>query len=80
MKKVLSSIWNVAFAVAVAVALSFGAAEALSGTTQQHLSEEGICTYPDYCETDEFCEWLCDFRGHLTGECIMSKNCCLCVD
>jgi len=78
MKKILRTICNIAFAVAIAVALSFGAAEALSGTA--HRSLASVCTYPDYCDTNEFCEDLCIERDHFWGWCIMSKNCCSCVD
>ena len=78
MKNVLLIIRNGAFAVAITVALSLGAAEALSGTAHQSLAS--ICTYPDYCPDDEFCEWLCDVRGHETGVCVPGKDCCSCMD
>ena len=78
MKNVLLMIRNGAFAVAIAVALSLGAAEALSGTAHQSLAS--VWTYPDYCDTNEFCEVLCVERDHFWGWCIMSKNCCSCVD
>jgi hypothetical protein len=80
MKKVLSSIWNVAFAVAVAVALSFGAAEALTGPPQQAVQLAGICTYPDYCDDNDDCEYEICPPVYTTGWCVMSKNCCTCVD
>jgi hypothetical protein len=78
MKNVFLMVRNGAFAVAIAVALSFGAAEALSGTAHQSLAN--VCTYPDYCPDDEFCEGLCYDRGHVTGVCVPGKDCCSCMD
>ena len=78
MKNVLLMIRNGAFAVAIAVALSFGAAEALSGTAHQSLAS--VCTYPDYCPDDPFCVGLCIERGHASGVCVPGKDCCSCMD
>jgi len=49
MRKTLSAILNVVFAIAIAVALTFGAATAFSGTPAKSAPSD-VCTYPDYCE------------------------------
>jgi hypothetical protein len=78
MKNVLLMIRNGAFAVAIAVALSFGAAEALSGSPAPTASPE--CTFPDYCEDDEECmEEICwQPPVYWGGTC--DHNCCTCFE
>ena len=80
MKKTLSAIFNVAFAIAIAVALSFGAATAFSGTPAKGAPSD-VCTYPDYCEYKQDCWDICvEQHGHADGFCVDGKNCCSCVD
>ena len=79
MKNVLLMIRNGAFAVAIAVALSFGAAEALSGTALP----DNPCQFPDkYCEDDDDCKQgagICDWP-YYGGTCDHHFECCVCFE
>jgi hypothetical protein len=80
MKEVLIRIRNAAFAVAIAVALSFGAAEALSGTADA-TQRENPCTFPDYCDNDPYCNnVICDDPPYFGGTCDLYWNCCVCFE
>jgi hypothetical protein len=74
MKDVLIRIRNAAFAVAIAVALSFGAAEALSGTPD--LSRPPCDSPPGSCTEDDDCYAYCT----IGGSCFPVVWCCLCYD
>jgi hypothetical protein len=83
MKDVLLMIWNGAFAVAIAAALSFGAAEALSGTgdATRHPND---CQMPEkYCDENEDCEpdkGICEPPLYFGGTCDLYWNCCVCFE
>jgi hypothetical protein len=79
MRNVLILIRNGAFAVAIAVALSFGAAEVLSGTPDATRARND-CTFPDYCDGDEICNQLCTDPPYSGGWCYMRLNCCICYE
>ncbi|MGD2216057.1 MAG: hypothetical protein PVJ64_04850 [Gemmatimonadales bacterium] len=79
MKTVLLMIRNGAFAVAIAVALCFGAAEALSGPT----FPDNPCQFPEkYCDDD----WDCRYNGGICddpyygGTCDHHYECCVCFE
>jgi hypothetical protein len=83
MKNVLPMIRNGAFAVAIAVALSFGAAEALSGTADvtRHPND---CQMPEkYCDDDDDCRIdgeICTPPLYFGGTCDLYWNCCVCFE
>ncbi|MGD2154515.1 MAG: hypothetical protein PVG79_14695 [Gemmatimonadales bacterium] len=79
MKNVLLMIRNGAFAVAIAVALSFGAAEAVSGST----FPDNPCQFPDkWCGNDSYCvqgAGICD-EPYYGGTCDHHFECCVCFE
>jgi hypothetical protein len=76
MKNVLLMIRNGAFAVAIAVALSFGAAVAVSGST----FPDNPCQFPDeYCEDDRDCDEICT-PPYYGGTCDHHYECCVCFE
>jgi hypothetical protein len=90
MKNVLLMIRNGAFAVAIAVALSFGAAEALSGPPGAtwlppalSAAADTMCTFPDLCVEDDDCIDICG-PPWLGGTCdydrAVGHKCCVCFD
>ncbi|MGD2216066.1 MAG: hypothetical protein PVJ64_04895 [Gemmatimonadales bacterium] len=80
MKNVLLMIRNAAFAVAIAVALCFGAAEALSGST----FPDNPCQFPEkWCDDDSYCEYeagICDPPLYFGGTCDHYYECCVCFE
>jgi hypothetical protein len=80
MKNVLLMIRNGAFAVGVAVALCFGAAEALSGSA----FPDNPCQFPDkWCDDDWYCEegrGICDNPPYYGGTCDPHFECCVCFE
>jgi hypothetical protein len=83
MKNLLLMIRNGAFAVAIAVALCFGAAEALSGTADaaRHPND---CQMPEkYCDENEDCEItgdICILPLYFGGTCDLYWHCCVCFE
>jgi hypothetical protein len=94
MKNLLLVIRNGAFAVAIAVALSFGAAEALSGPPGPSwrplnlaAATDTLCQKPDPCDEDPECEegeGICDYPPYWGGTCEFDRargyKCCLCFE
>jgi hypothetical protein len=79
MRNVLILIRNGAFAVAIVVVLSFGAAEVLSGTPDATPRRDD-CTFPTYCDNDDICmEEICT-DPYFGGWCYMRLNCCICYE
>jgi hypothetical protein len=80
MKNLLLMIRNGAFAVAVAVALSFGAAEAVSGSA----FPDNPCQFPDkYCDDDDDCAGtgnICPEPPYYGGTCDHYYECCVCFE
>ncbi len=74
MKNLLILIRNGAFAVAIAVALSLGAAEALSGTPD--LSSTPCDTPNDICDDNLDCYDWCP----IGGTCFLPFGCCGCFE
>jgi hypothetical protein len=71
---------NGAFAVAVAAALSFGAAEALSGSPDA-TPQRDDCTFPDYCDDNDDCQYdICAVPPYYGGTCNLHWNCCICFE
>jgi hypothetical protein len=80
MRNLLILIRNGAFAVAIAVALSFGAAEVLSGTPHATLQRDD-CTFPDYCEDEFDCDEICQpSPPYYGGFCYHRLSCCICYE
>jgi hypothetical protein len=94
MKNVLLMIRNGAFAVGIAVALCFGAAEALSGPPGLSWRPVGlvaaadtICQKPDPCDTHDDCEItgdICTYPPYYGGSCLYDQGygykCCVCFE
>jgi hypothetical protein len=80
MKNLLLVIRNGAFAVAVAAALSLGAAEGLSGSPDATPRRDD-CTFPDYCDDDDYCnDVICAYPPYYGGTCNLHWNCCICFE
>jgi hypothetical protein len=86
----LLMIRNGAFALAIAVALCFGAAEALSGSPgatwlppASAAAADTMCTFPDLCVDDYDCIEICG-SPWLGGTCdydrAVGHKCCVCFD
>jgi hypothetical protein len=77
MKNLLLMIRNSAFAVAIAVALCFGAAEALSSSALP----DNPCQFPDkYCDEDDDCDIICPYPPYYGGTCDHHFECCVCFE
>ncbi|UCD24652.1 MAG: hypothetical protein JSW51_01685 [Gemmatimonadota bacterium] len=70
----IKTVPQIAAAIAVAAALTFGATQALADPN----CTEGLP--PHTCPTPDDCMSVCVLGGHMGGQCNTNFSCCLCFD
>ena len=74
MRRTIARLPTLFAALLIAGALAFGAATALESMPP---CTPGLPTHT--CPPTD-CDWLCSDNGYITGDCVQSQGCCLCVE